>query len=430
MTNVSLTIKDLKVGHFINLPIGWTSHPFILNSFIIKDERQLQIVQHLGLATISVDISRSKIAQASGSNQSTPAANDQALAEQLAQQVRKNTETVAQQTVRKEKQEQQTQLAQQQAWWKQIRHTRSNYQHKIAILKDIYSKFSLQPDNAMTLLELLSGELTIAAEQQHDFSFVLCNEEISSDTLYQNAMNVAVLSTRLAQQLAFNAQDVAIVTQTALLSQFGMLWVPASIRNKRSELTKPEVNYLKQHPAYAAQRLQDIDALPDIVVHSILQVNEKFDGSGYPRGFKQDKISKYAQLVAITTRYNEMCNANLPQHRYSPHLAIGLLFKVANKHYNKAYLEQFIKMIGIYPVGTIVNYDNSQALVLMNIIGSLRQPLIVDFNELDPIKKQPLLRHCGDENIEITKAISSNNIAPEHLEKFNLVQRSNLYFPS
>ena len=127
-----------------------------------------------------------------------------------------------------------------------------------------------------------------------------------------------------------------------------------SIRNKKSELTKPEVNYLKQHPAYAAQRLQDIAALPDSVVHSILQVNEKFDGSGYPRGFKQDKISKYAQLVAITTRYNEMCNANLPPHRYSPHLAIGLLFKVANKHYNKAYLEQFIKMIGIYPVGTIV----------------------------------------------------------------------------
>ena len=65
MTNVSLTIKDLKVGHFINLPIGWTSHPFILNSFMIKDERQLQIVQHLGLATISVDIARSKIAQVS-----------------------------------------------------------------------------------------------------------------------------------------------------------------------------------------------------------------------------------------------------------------------------------------------------------------------------------------------------------------------------
>jgi len=427
MANVSLTIKDLKVGHFINLPIGWTSHPFILNSFIIKDEKQLQIVQHLGLATISVDISRSKIAQASESEQSSvPTENDLALAEQT----RKNTEAVAQQTIVKEKQEQQTQLSQQQAWWKQIRHTRSNYQNKVAFLKDIYSKLSLQPEKAMELLELLSGELTIAAEQQHDFSFVLCNEEISSDTLYQNAMNVAVLSTRLAQQLAFNAQDVAIVTQTALLSQFGMLWVPASIRNKRSELTKPEVNYLKQHPAYAAQRLQDIDALPDIVVHSILQVNEKFDGSGYPRGFKQDKISKYAQLVAITTRYNEMCNANLPQHRYSPHLAIGLLFKVANKHYNKAYLEQFIKMIGIYPVGTIVSYDNSQALVQMNITDSLRQPLIVDFNELEPIKKQPLLRHCSDEDIAITKAISSNNTAPEHLEKFNLAQRSNLYFPS
>lgn len=435
MANVSFTIKDLKVGHYINLPIGWTSHPFILNSFIIKDEKQLKIVQHLGLVTISVDLSRSKILQsqtiAAVTTPSQSTANDLALAQQLTQ---KNIEIVAQQAVLEEQQQQQTQLAQQQAWWKQIRHTRSKYQDKLTALKDIYSKLSLQPEKAMQLLELLSGELTIAAEQQQDFSFVLCNEEVSSDSLYQNAMNVAVLSTSLAKQLAFSAKDVAIITQVALLSQFGMLWVPPSIRNKKSELTKPEVNYLKQHPAYAAQRLQGADTLPDIVIHSVLQINEKFDGSGYPRGFKQNKISKYAQLVAITTRYNEMCNANLPQQRYSPHLAIGLLFKQANKHYNKTYLEQFIKMIGIFPVGTIVSYNNdgnnNQAQVQMGVIDSLRQPLIVDFDELEPIKKQPLLRHCGAEDITITKGISSNDIAPEHIAKFNLVQRSNLYFPS
>ncbi|MDX2321830.1 MAG: DUF3391 domain-containing protein [Moritella sp.] len=420
MENVSLTIKDLQVGHYINLPIGWTSHPFILNSFLIKDEKQLRIVQYLGLDTISVDLSRSKLAQPPTSASLQPAPIDPASADKLAQQ----------QAALKGRQEQQTELAQQQAWWKQIRHTRSKYQDKLTLLKDVYSKLSLQPEKAMEQLELLAGELTIAAEQQHDFSFVLCNEELSSDSIYQNAMNVAVLSTRLALQISFNAQDVAIVTQTALLSQFGMLWVPPSIRNKRSELTKPEVNYLKQHPAYAVQKLQGVDALTDTVIHSILQINEKFDGSGYPRGIKQDKISKYAQLVAIATRYNEMCNANLPQHRYSPHLAIGLLFKVADKHYNKAYLEQFVKMMGIYPVGTIVSYDNNQGQVQMSVIDSLRQPLIVDFNELEPIKKQPLLRHCATDNITIAKGISSNNIEPEYLAKFNLVQRRNLYFPS
>ncbi|QFI36851.1 DUF3391 domain-containing protein [Moritella marina ATCC 15381] len=430
MENVSLMIKDLQVGHYINLPIGWTSHPFILNSFLIKDEKQLRIVQHLGLATISVDLSRSKLSQpqsiaAVTIASQTPELTQSALIAAQAVKIQQDTDAA------EEKQQLLTQLAQQQAWWKQIRHSRSKYQDKIASLKDIYSKLSLQPEKAMQLLELLSGELAIAAEQQHDFSFALCNEALSSDTLYQNAMNVAVLSTCLAKQLAFSRQDIAMVIHTALLSQFGMLWVPASIRNKKSELTKPEVNYLKQHPAYAAQRLQGITTLPESIIHSILQVNEKFDGSGYPRGLKQDKISKYAQLVAITTRYNEMCNANLPQHRYSPHLAIGLLFKQANKHYNKAYLEQFIKMIGIFPVGTIVNYGNNhQAQVQMGVVDSLRQPLIVDLDELEPIKKQSLLRHCRDEDITIAKWVSSDDIAAEHLAKFNLVQRNNLYFSS
>ncbi|CAM2898292.1 HD-GYP domain-containing protein [Moritella viscosa] len=422
MENVSLAIKDLKVGHYINLPIGWTSHPFILNSFIIKDTKQLQILQHLGFDTISVDLSRSKVTPAAQSTaqQIAPVTNDLALAAKITEQ----------QVALKHAAEQKIQLLQQQVWWKQIRQARSKYQNKITILKDIYSKLSLQPQQAISQLEVLSGELTIAAEQQHDCSFVLCNEELSGDPIYQNAMNIAVLSTRLAQQLSFSSQDIAIVTQTALLSQFGMLWVPSSIRNKKSELTKPEINYLKQHPAYASQKLQGIDALTDIVINSILQINEKFDGSGYPRGIKQDKISKIAQLIAITTRYNEMCNANLPQHRYSPHLAIGLLFKAADKHYNKTYLEQFIKMMGIYPIGTIVNYDNNQAQVLMSIINSLRTPLIVDFTKLEPLKKQPLLRHCGQDNITIAKGISCNDIAPDKLNKFNLIQRNNLYFPA
>ena len=419
MENVSLAIKDLKVGHYINLPIGWTSHPFILNSFIIKDTKQLQILQHLGFDTISVDLSRSKVAPTLSEQHST--ANELALAAKIAEQ---------QTALKYAKEEQKKQLLQQQIWWKQIRQARSKYQNKIAILKDIYSKLSLQPQQAISQLEVLSGELTIAAEQQHDYSFVLCNEELPGDPLYQNAINIAVLSTRLAQQLSFSAQDIAIVTQTALLSQYGMLWVPASIRNKKSELTKPEINYLKQHPAYASQKLQGIDALADSVINSILQSNEKFDGSGYPRGIKQDKMSKYAQLIAITTRYNEMCNTNLPQHRYSPHLAIGLLFKAADKYYNKTYLEQFIKMMGIYPIGTIVNYDSNQAQVLMGIINSLKKPLIVDFNKLEPLKKQPLLRHCGQDNITIAKAISCNDIAPDQLNKFNLIQRNNLYFPA
>ncbi len=422
MANVSLTIKDLKVGHYINLPIGWTSHPFILNSFIIKDAKQLKILQHLGFATISVDLSRSKVELTSSApvQQITPADNDLSVAVTKAEQ----------KTLLKHAEEQRTQLLQQQVWWKQIRQARSKYQNKITILKDIYSKLSLQPQQAISQLEVLSGELTIAAEQQHDYSFVLCNEELPGDPLYQNAMNIAVLSTRLAQTLSFSAQDIAIVTQTALLSQYGMLWVPASIRNKKSELTKPEINYFKQHPAYASQKLQNIDALADIVIHSILQSNEKFDGSGFPRGIKQDKMSKYAQLIAITTRYNEMCNANLPQHRYSPHLAIGLLFKAANKHYNKTYLEQFIKIMGIYPIGTVVNYESNQAQVLMSIMNSLKKPLVVDFNSLEPLKKQPLLRHCGQDNITIAKAINCNDIAPEQFNKFNLIQRGNLYFPA
>ncbi|MFT5880785.1 MAG: hypothetical protein ACI86X_001923, partial [Moritella sp.] len=61
MSNISLPINQLRIGHYVHLPIGWASHPFMLNSFLVKDDKQLAILKRLGLETITVDIERSEI---------------------------------------------------------------------------------------------------------------------------------------------------------------------------------------------------------------------------------------------------------------------------------------------------------------------------------------------------------------------------------
>ncbi len=55
MSDISVPIADLRVGHYIKLPLSWKQHPFFFSSFRIKDEAQLQIIRSIGLKAIVVD---------------------------------------------------------------------------------------------------------------------------------------------------------------------------------------------------------------------------------------------------------------------------------------------------------------------------------------------------------------------------------------
>ena len=47
MALIQASIEQLRVGHYIHLPTGWTSHPFMFNAFKIRDQQQLEIIRHL-----------------------------------------------------------------------------------------------------------------------------------------------------------------------------------------------------------------------------------------------------------------------------------------------------------------------------------------------------------------------------------------------
>ena len=61
MALFQVSIGQLRVGHFIHLPTGWTNHPFMFNAFKIKDQQQLDIIRHLDLHFLMVDPDKSDL---------------------------------------------------------------------------------------------------------------------------------------------------------------------------------------------------------------------------------------------------------------------------------------------------------------------------------------------------------------------------------
>ena len=61
MALIQASIEQLRVGHYIHLPTGWTSHPFMFNAFKIRDQQQLEIIRHLELTLLMVDPDKSDL---------------------------------------------------------------------------------------------------------------------------------------------------------------------------------------------------------------------------------------------------------------------------------------------------------------------------------------------------------------------------------
>lgn len=422
MSSIYLAISDLRIGHYIHLPIGWTSHPFMLNSFLVKDDKQLHILNNINLDEIMVDVELSEFKE-------FRSGDDISEAEKKAQhaQAIKNKSDQEAQAIQQAKFDRQQEITDQQdEWWKIIRTARKEHLNALSQLQDIYSKLALQPDNAVQALELLSANLVSRAYEAEKYQLVLCNAPIGGDLLYQNALNVAIISCRLAMALNFERKECNAITQIALLSNYGLLWVPESIRNKKTALTTPEQNYLKQHPAYAQQKLKDIKKLPELVKQSILQSNERLDGSGFPRGLTGNKITEQALLVSLVSRYNSTCNHAVPEQKHSPHLAIALLFKLANKQYSKTHIEQLIKSLSLFPVGTLVSYNNDTAQVQMTVKDGVKQPFLMSFTEIDD-KKRPLLIDTQITPITALKTMNVDDLAPALLAPHNIPGQLNFF---
>lgn len=52
-------IDQLQIGMFVSIDLSWLDHPFLVNSFVVKTDKQLATIRELGMRMISYDPHRS-----------------------------------------------------------------------------------------------------------------------------------------------------------------------------------------------------------------------------------------------------------------------------------------------------------------------------------------------------------------------------------
>jgi len=181
----------------------------------------------------------------------------------------------------------------------------------------------------------------------------------------EHSLNVCILAITFGRQLGMQEEELQKLGLCGLLHDVGKMRVPPEVLNKPGRLTEKEFKMIKAHTIHGRNFLMSTTGLPNIAVDVAYSHHEKVDGSGYPRKLKASGISDYSRIVAIVDAFDAMTAERCYKDAISSTDALKIIFKDRGSHFDERLALEFIKTIGLYPPGSIVELVNGQvALVL------------------------------------------------------------------
>ena len=155
---------------------------------------------------------------------------------------------------------------------------------------------------------------------------------------FMHSVNVCVLSIALGSRVGLDADNLNILGLGALLHDIGKMKLSESLINKKGSYNAEEYNTVKKHPIYGYEILKDNPEIPMGTLMAVLQHHENVDGSGYPLGLKDNKISKYAKIVSIVNAYDTLTNDTPYSSAVIPPKALNEILNNMGTQFDKLYV--------------------------------------------------------------------------------------------
>ncbi|MEZ5659357.1 MAG: HD-GYP domain-containing protein [Burkholderiaceae bacterium] len=232
---------------------------------------------------------------------------------------------------------------------------------------------------------------------------------------YGHAVKVSLYLIALGRHLGFPRQMLGNLGMIGLLADLGKTKLPKTLLEKPGMLTAKEYALVREHVRLGLEALSE-DKLPKEVVQGISQHHERLDGSGYPKGLKDQEISIYGRMAAIADTFAAMITPRPYANAVSPHDAILNLFEWSGSSFHEPLVGQFVQAVGVFPVGSLVELSTGEVCIVLahNKVRRLEPRVLVltwpDKRQLDmPIERNLFDRPKGPDGkpIRIVRAIAA-----------------------
>jgi HD-GYP domain-containing protein (c-di-GMP phosphodiesterase class II) len=402
----TIATADLQVGMFIHLDLGWMSHPFALSSFRVADAGQIESIRALGLARVRWSPEQSDVsaaapalrsAEVDGSNlpaaleasplPTGPTAGEQRRAARLVErqyaEAARDWRAAADLTVR-------------------------------------------DPVAAGQRLAALSQALVTKMLGARELSIRAVSAATNDGARHATSVGVlALLMGRLCGLSPTELQDLGV---GALAHDIGKTELPLALHRADPHFTSAEMARYRDHVALGITLGRRMGLSPGALL-VIGQHHEHMDDSGFPQGIGGQRLSMPARVTALVNRYDNLCHGSRRALAMTPHEALSLLFSQGQRQYDPPLLGAFVRMMGVYPPGSVVQLTDDRYAVVESVSAS--RPLRPKVQVHDPARAAddaPLLDLAQQRTLGIRRALPADQLPSAVREQLMPSLRSSWFF--
>lgn len=236
--------------------------------------------------------------------------------------------------------------------------------------------------------------------------YYLVFEGDKDSKLVAHSIDLTVFSLKIGIGMGYDNKSLLLLAIAAFFHDIGMYKIPQNILDKKEKLNEQELKEIQRHPEISADMLSNLGDKYRWLLGVILQVHERADGSGYPRGLKGEEIHDYAYIIGLVDIYSAMIKDRPYRDRFEQNRAMRDIIASSKGKFPVKMVKVFLNQISFFPINSYVRLNDRSGgrvvttnpdfplkptvEVLNDSLGNrLKEPRIVD------LSNQPLLYITG-----------------------------------
>lgn len=389
--------KQLKPGMYISdLNSGWLQHPFLSNSLKVKDNKIINKITDYGIREVYIDTDKGPDVVDAPTREEVNRKIDSEIDKIIMPETdRGNLVTLREELTK-------------------AREVRKEAKKTVeSVMTDIRLGKQIEIEKVDHVVEKMVESIF----RNRDALASLGRIKKVDDYTFMHSVSVGVLMISFGKFLGLDYKLVKELGVGGLLHDVGKVNVPVEILTSARRLTDDEFLQAKEHVIHSRNILEQAPGICENSVYVAAYHHERIDGSGYPEKLEGENIHKYGQMAAIVDVYDAMTSQRCYQRKYQPTEALKKLYEW-NNAYNGEMVQQFIRCVGIYPVGSFVRLESGLlAVVLAHGEKSLIHPtvrIVFDSKKKKYIMPRDIdLSRNGDDRVAGYERPGNWNINPE-----------------
>jgi HD-GYP domain-containing protein (c-di-GMP phosphodiesterase class II) len=359
----------LQAGMYVDLKgISWLDHSFIGNGILVEDDVTLRKVQAAGWTQITIDTSRGKDLE--GDSAMVHASPTDPPATEL----ERNTNTAAV------------------SYQDELLTAKGIHEHASEVIREFMHDARAGQLGAVGSVEALADDMVHSILRNSSALVSLTSLKRRDDYTFMHCVSVGIFMIGLGRQLGLDTANLRILGAAGLLHDVGKAYIPLEVLNKPGSLSSAECEIMRAHPRLGYDSLIEAGYTVEPVLDAVLHHHERLDGSGYPEAFSGNEISLITRIASVADVYDAVTSQRVYHSALAPSVALRMIRKRAGIDFDSTVAQALIKVVGIYPIGSLVRLSSGYLAVVseQNALNTAKPKVLAFYSLKKEVYVSPL----------------------------------------